>query len=885
MRNLKKFLALVLAMMMVFGLMVTANAASSYTDADRISEDYAAAVEVIRRLGIMSGDDDGAFLPENGIRRAEYAKVLYYVATGDMEEKNPLLSVMADHGNFQDLDDPEIAWAKKYINFAAYMGWLKGYNSRTFGPKESLTVTQMLSVMLRVLGLDTGITGNWEMATLELAYKSGLTDNLDTLAGTASRQMVAQVAVDTLTRPEDEGTWKITQKDGPSKAKVAGLLSKTYNTEAEAIAAGAATGAEYLTDFDVVANTGETLGEQWFGLTKETKVDPATGIPSVIYDAAEWDDPVATEDESAYDTSVTTTVTDLTNTDKTKQHTVANLVKAANNNKDVNSTVIYLNGEKKDVDTVLGDEVTVYISTEKKDGKTVTTATVSIIRLTNAGQVTAAGTTKTGTDGKTYVTVGGIFEGKEAKYVEGWEVLAKGEVIMWYVDASNYYHFSGPLDVAFTGKLAKADITNNEYTISGQTKACKISGAVNKVPGLNSATTDPDFTNEYKFYTNGVGELVYAVKADGSSTPAATTVDYVVIDEIKGGNNGAMSTTRYVEANLVHLKDGKTEVVKVASVKLSSSAIYSVTVSNNTTSIFQSDDGNALKAAASTDVKQKVIFTCTLNSKGEAVLVKAELSTADNLTVGSTLGAATDGTTITKTSRTISGQSRSINVDDKTVFVVSKAPTGDTHQYVTYVGISNMPNITVTNTQSIHYVVEGKVATYVFIPEYGSTITNTSDDAFILNADPVNESKTADGTLYVYDVVINGERKTITATANNIITAVGLYTPTYDKETGYVEDATPGDIDAYGHSYGYTKTSGGLITGIRTDGTGASYVCADTAPVFKVTTGTDGKQVVTLDTAGKLTSDPNDDIYVVKKSDGSVSYFVIYVNGNGTEEV
>ena len=49
MRNLKKFLALVLAMMMAFSLMVTANAAilKDYADSSSVESKYATAVDIL----------------------------------------------------------------------------------------------------------------------------------------------------------------------------------------------------------------------------------------------------------------------------------------------------------------------------------------------------------------------------------------------------------------------------------------------------------------------------------------------------------------------------------------------------------------------------------------------------------------------------------------------------------------------------------------------------------------------------------------------------------------------------------------------------------------------------------------------------------------------
>ena len=66
MRNLKKFLALVLAMMMVFSLMITVNAAKldDFTDSESVNPKYAEAVDVLTQLGIFKGQGNKTWPPK-----------------------------------------------------------------------------------------------------------------------------------------------------------------------------------------------------------------------------------------------------------------------------------------------------------------------------------------------------------------------------------------------------------------------------------------------------------------------------------------------------------------------------------------------------------------------------------------------------------------------------------------------------------------------------------------------------------------------------------------------------------------------------------------------------------------------------------------------------
>ena len=61
MRNLKKILALVLALVMSLSLVTIANA-SDFTDSDDIT--YEEAADVMNAIGIIEGFEDGSFDPD-----------------------------------------------------------------------------------------------------------------------------------------------------------------------------------------------------------------------------------------------------------------------------------------------------------------------------------------------------------------------------------------------------------------------------------------------------------------------------------------------------------------------------------------------------------------------------------------------------------------------------------------------------------------------------------------------------------------------------------------------------------------------------------------------------------------------------------------------------
>ena len=74
MRNLKRALSLGLTAAMISGLMVMGSSAASY--ADVTSEDNQEAIEVLQTVGIMVGDENGDFNPDQNVTRNEMAVVM-----------------------------------------------------------------------------------------------------------------------------------------------------------------------------------------------------------------------------------------------------------------------------------------------------------------------------------------------------------------------------------------------------------------------------------------------------------------------------------------------------------------------------------------------------------------------------------------------------------------------------------------------------------------------------------------------------------------------------------------------------------------------------------------------------------------------------------------
>ena len=197
MRNLKKFLALVLAMIMAMSLMVTANAAGNYSDMADVTPQFVEAVDVLSGMKVFQGDEKG-FRPGDTITRAEVATIVYRLSTGDATGER--MKLYSTYGNFSDVKPDD--WFAGAVGYCANAGYIKGKTTTTFAPYAKVTGYEALAMILRAVGYDkngefTGAT--WETNVASLATQLDLLKNINdtryagTLHNAARRDVVAEL--------------------------------------------------------------------------------------------------------------------------------------------------------------------------------------------------------------------------------------------------------------------------------------------------------------------------------------------------------------------------------------------------------------------------------------------------------------------------------------------------------------------------------------------------------------------------------------------------------------------------------------------------------------------------------------------------------------------
>ena len=116
------------------GNLLTSN---TYTD---VADDYWAntAISTMTGLGIVQGRSADTFDPKAPITRAQFAAICARFDTGKSSGE-------------QTFTDIKGHWAEKYIQRAAELGWIKGFEDGTFRPDTYITRAQAMTMINRVL--------------------------------------------------------------------------------------------------------------------------------------------------------------------------------------------------------------------------------------------------------------------------------------------------------------------------------------------------------------------------------------------------------------------------------------------------------------------------------------------------------------------------------------------------------------------------------------------------------------------------------------------------------------------------------------------------------------------------------------------------------------
>lgn len=101
---------------------------------------YATAVNTLASLGMVSGDENGNYRPNDPITRAEFCVIALAFA---YEPENAVCY-------FGDVSRSD--WFYTYVAQAASYGWIGGYTNGNFGPNDRITRAQVTTIVNNMLG-------------------------------------------------------------------------------------------------------------------------------------------------------------------------------------------------------------------------------------------------------------------------------------------------------------------------------------------------------------------------------------------------------------------------------------------------------------------------------------------------------------------------------------------------------------------------------------------------------------------------------------------------------------------------------------------------------------------------------------------------------------
>ena len=770
MRNLKRALSLGLTATMISGLMVMGSSAASY--ADVTSKQNEEAIEVLKTVGIMTGDENGKFNPEAKVTRNEMAVVMCNLLD---------YTVASYKGTSPFTDVPE--WAEPYVAACYTNGITSGYDAKTYGGSDTVTTGQAALMLLKALGYfqySADFGSDWLVETTKNGSTAGLFDGVATGAKEAlTRNDVAQMVLNAL-----EADLVKAEKNG-SDVHVGDIVisggKATYD-------ARTGTDSKYA-KIDSTKVDGKytiQLGEDLYNgdLVKADGADDDFGRPSVkwtyenkeIGTYADDADAVYTatvEKQDLYDLVGSDVYNDLKNGDADFTVVVDGVAQkdvklsdyiVKNNDDDASediikkgaTTEVFIDDDSNDVViTVINSYVAQVDGDYDKNDEELD------LKALDGTALPADNTTLSADDfdyldtysDEDYVLV--TVANKEIKTIDLAETV-EGKVTA-YTEKKN----------------VTVDGTKYEYS-KNYTDAVKDDSKLSY--DLNDAYTLVLDANGYVIYTDGT----------------AGHNDYVYVAEIAptGGAKADLEADAY-------FIDGTNKVVVVDN----DDKIKDNTDFENKWYSYNEKSNGKYELEAITDEENE---TYTVSADNQKIVENGKSSIYTDKVGGA-------------------------KANNDTIFVVN-----DDDDVTAYTGIKNVPDITSkTADVTVAVVNDGAYADVVYIYSKDMSISGDSGDrVYLLESKPNASVDKDDNKYYEYDAIVNGKITTVKATDKDL--EIGLYQNVSYDENGYmddqdlVKDASDDDFKVYKDIKAISYKAGVLSLGEGKD----DVVLADKYTIF-----------------------------------------------------
>ena len=815
---MKKFLSLVLALVMTMSLVTVSAGAKDFTDSTKIQ--YTEAVDVMSAVKVIDGYTDGSFNPSATLTRGAAAKIICNLILGPTTAS----ALVADAAPYKDV--PTNHTFAGYIAYCQKKGIISGYADGTFKPANSLTGYAFMKMLLGALGYKAeqeGYTGpNWSIQVAKRALNIGLDDDLvGEFNGVkaVNREEACLYAFNTLkaTMVEYDKNSTVTVGNITIKEQSdAKEMANTAKTETIKDDNKMQFAEKYFTDLKLNSNAHDDFARpanQW--KVKAEEIGTYSLTPDATYTAKAKVSEIY-KDLGLGSTVKKADVTVYVDGVEDASQPACDIKKGDDKTKFGGNGVLTEVFYDDDADTITITEVNTYVGTIAKSVKATSTKDAYVVV-----------TPEKPISGKAPISANEEFE-TEAKFEDDAYVL-----YTYSKDAQEIKSVALATKVEGTVTRAENDTDNDK----NDAKALTIDGTKYKdskyVAGekLSSVSVKEDYT----VYLDAYGYMIYVEENEEIGNYA------LVLDTANKGDFVGK------KAELL-FTDGTTKVV-------TTEKDYS-TVTN--------------------EIKDNRIVTYKVDADGVYTLREVDTKKASYTDLDAALDMKNDRASITITADNTNGKlnKSTVTANSATVFVVRD--TVDTDDYTAYTGIKNAPTIKTTGATDdakkagVYLYCKSdnsKMVTVMFIiPGAKVDVSDESSDALYLSNKSIsNLIHDSDDDYYEFNAIVNGEIKTVKVADDAKI---------LDKD-GNITSTKAVKADGLYKSYATNKY--GVITTLReftpySDGITKQYFVGE--GIDKVSK----EYTVILNTAGKysmpknetITVDDKADIYYVDK-DGNIS--------------
>ena len=169
MKNFKKFLTLVLAVMMIVSSVAfsTSAATTKFEDVDADNETLVKAVDLLNYMGVAKGTSETTFGADELVTRQQFALFIYRLMKGGKDAP----ANASNSTKFTDLEDPTYMYA---IAWANAEGIVNGKSATTFGPKDPIKLQEAYAMIVRALDWEEENDLVYPFGHIEVAEQEGV---------------------------------------------------------------------------------------------------------------------------------------------------------------------------------------------------------------------------------------------------------------------------------------------------------------------------------------------------------------------------------------------------------------------------------------------------------------------------------------------------------------------------------------------------------------------------------------------------------------------------------------------------------------------------------------------------------------------------------------